>query len=267
MPKTGKIFQLTALCLLLIGSSCVRNKNIVLLQTDKLVDSTYSVNQREEDYRIQYNDMLRVDVKIIGDKATDIFNMNNNLMMQNGVVQNGDPFFSVGYQVTDSGYIELPIVGRIKVGGLTLAEARSSVQAVVAGFYNNAYVSVAIGGVRYAVLGEVNRPGKYVLMQNRVTILEALANAGDLNGQANRRKIQLIRQYPEGTKVVILDLTNRDIFKSQYYFIRPNDVIYVQPMKIREYGTGFNANQSLQTIVLAVTLLVNTVLLYDRLAN
>jgi len=265
MPKTGKIFQLTALCLLLIGSSCVRNKNIVLLQTDKLADSTYSVNQREEDYRIQFNDVLRVDVKIIGDKSADVFANNNQMMVQGGMIPNGDPFFGVGYQVDEAGFIELPVVGNIQVGGKTLSEAKEQVQTEIRKYYNNTFVSVAIGGVRYAILGEVNRPGKYVIMQNRVTILEALANAGDFNGQANRRKVQLIRQYPGSTKVVVLDLTDRELLKSPYYFIRPNDVIYVQPMKIREYGTGFNANQSLQTIVLGVTLLVNTVLLYDRL--
>jgi polysaccharide export outer membrane protein len=104
-------------------------------------------------------------------------------------------------------------------------------------------------------------------MQNRLSLLEAVATAGDLKPDANRRRVQLIRQYPGGSRVVVLDLTDQNLLKSPYYFVRPNDVIYVAPLRVRELGTGLNAQQSMGTILTAISLLVNSILLYNTLRN
>jgi len=111
------------------------------------------------------------------------------------------------------------------------------------------------------------RPGKFAVMQNRMTVLEALATAGELRPEANRRRVQLIRQYPGGSRVVTLDLTDRKLLESPYYFIRPNDVLYVAPMRVREWGTGITAQQSLGTVLTTISLLVNSILLYNTLRN
>ena len=256
-----------ALIFLALGSGCVRNKDYIYLQSKEQTDSVFIKYSKIPEYLIQYNDVLRVTIKSIDPKASELFNLygTNLNMMGGGNVQAGDPFYMIGYPVDDQGMVNIPVLGKVLVRGLSVEGATARIQEEVDKFFNGAYVNVQIGGIRYSLLGEVNRPGKYTVLQDRLTILEALAQGGDLNTVANRHEVQIIRQTPDGAQVVKLDLTQRDLISSPYYFIRPNDVIYVQPLKAREYGTGLTAQQTLQTIVLSISLLVNTVLLYDRL--
>lgn len=260
---------IAAVIIVLLGSSCVRNKDYIYLQSQQQMDSVFVQYSKIPEYYIQYNDVLRITIKSVDPKISELFNLygdvNMNLAAQ--AAQAGDPFYMIGYSVDDSGMVNIPMLGKIKVRGLTLEKAREIIQAEVDKFLNGAYVNVQIGGIRYALLGEIARPGKYTVLQDRLTIFEALAQGGDLNIVANRHKVQIIRQFPDGAQIVTIDLTERDIIKSPYYFIRPNDVIYIQPLKAREFGTGLTAQQTLQTVVLSVTLLVNTLLLFERLGR
>jgi len=285
------------LCLLLLAglaSSCVRNRDYIYLQNPseqaywetsplrgqrlknakenmRMRDSSaYLPYQNPEDYLIQMNDILRVDIKSFDEKANQLFNAFNTQNVQMGGILaqgGGDPFFMFGYSVDDSGYLELPVLGKIPLVGLTVLQAQNRVQKEVDRYFTEAFVKISLGGIRFSVMGEVLRPGKYAVMQNRLSLLEAVATAGDLKPDANRRRVQLIRQYPGGSRVVVLDLTDQDLLKSPYYFIRPNDVIYVAPLRVRELGTGLNAQQSMGTILTAISLLVNSILLYNTLRN
>jgi polysaccharide export outer membrane protein len=232
--------------------------------------SAYLPYQNPEDYLIQMNDILRVDIKSFDEKANQLFNAFNTQNVQMGGIMaqgGGDPFFMFGYSVDDSGYLELPVLGKIPLVGLTVLQAQNRVQKEVDRYFTEAFVKISLGGIRFSVMGEVLRPGKYAVMQNRLSILEAVATAGDLKPDANRRRVQLIRQYPGGSRVVVLDLTDQNLLKSPYYFVRPNDVIYVAPLRVREWGTGLNAQQSMGTVLTAISLLVNSILLYNTLRN
>jgi polysaccharide export outer membrane protein len=282
------------LVLLLAGSSCVRNRDYIYLQNPseqaywetsplrgqrlknakenmRMRDSSaYLPYQNPEDYLIQMNDILRVDIKSFDEKANQLFNAFNTQNVQMGGILaqgGGDPFFMFGYSVDDSGYLELPVLGKIPLVGLTVLQAQNRVQKEVDRYFTEAFVKISLGGIRFSVMGEVLRPGKYAVMQNRLSLLEAVATAGDLKPDANRRRVQLIRQYPGGSRVVVLDLTDQNLLKSPYYFVRPNDVIYVAPLRVRELGTGLNAQQSMGTILTAISLLVNSILLYNTLRN
>jgi polysaccharide export outer membrane protein len=286
--------QALLLVLLLAGSSCVRNRDYIYLQNPseqaywetsplrgqrlknakenmRMRDSSaYLPYQNPEDYLIQMNDILRVDIKSFDEKANQLFNAFNTQNIQMGGILaqgGGDPFFMFGYSVDDSGYLELPVLGKIPLVGLTVLQAQNRVQKEVDRYFTEAFVKISLGGIRFSVMGEVLRPGKYAVMQNRLSLLEAVATAGDLKPDANRRRVQLIRQYPGGSRVVVLDLTDQNLLKSPYYFVRPNDVIYVAPLRVRELGTGLNAQQSMGTILTAISLLVNSILLYNTLRN
>lgn len=253
-----------------IMSSCVRNKDYIYLQSKSLSDSSVFIRYSKIPvYLIQYNDVLRITIKSIDPKASDLFNLyaNVNMNMMGNAAQAGDPFYMIGYPVDDSGMVNIPVIGKMLVRGKSVDQVREIMQHEVDNYFNGAYVSVQIGGIRFSVIGEVRRPGKYTVLQDRLTIFEALAQGGDLNTVANRHEVQIIRQFPDGAQVVKLDLTNQNIIESPYYFIRPNDVIYVQPLKAREYGTGLTAQQTLQTIVLSISLLVNSVLLYNQVTG
>lgn len=263
----GQTPLIIALLLLVLSSGCVRNKDYIYLQSKDFSDSVYVKYSKIPEYLIQYNDVLRVTIKSIDPKASELFNLYSGMNMNMGAqaASAGDPFYMIGYPVDGQGMVNIPGLGKVHVRGLSVEGATTRIQEEVDKFFNGAFVNVQIGGIRYSLLGEVNRPGKYTVLQDRLTILEALAQGGDLNTVANRHEVQIIRQTPEGAHIVKIDLTDRNLIASPYYFVRPNDVIYVQPLKAREYGTGLTAQQTLQTIVLSISLLVNTVLLYDRL--
>jgi polysaccharide export outer membrane protein len=237
-------------------------------------DSAVFVPYRDpEKYLIQFNDILRVEIRSYDEKANQIFNsaMGQQQMigggMMGGGIGGGDPFFFLGNPVNDSGYLDLPVVGQIKVSGFSLEQAQRQVQAQIDKYFSQVFVRVTFGGIRFAVMGEVRSPNKFVAMQNRLTVLEALSMAGGPLPEGNRRRVQLIRQYPGGSRVVYLDLTDRSLLESPYYFVRPNDVLHVTPLRVREWGTGITAQQSMGTVLTAISLLVNSILLYNTLRN
>ena len=163
------------------------------------------------------------------------------------------------------GNIRLPIVGDVHVRDKTIDEARDEIESRLREFVvSDVYVKVKLGGIRYAALGEFRRPGKFVVLQERMTIFEAIANAGDLTTIAKRDEVMLIRQYPEGTKIHRINLKDRQIIASPYYFIQPNDQLYAEPMKVREVGSGENAAQSL---LLLTSLLTTGLLLINLFTN
>jgi polysaccharide export outer membrane protein len=196
---------------------------------------------------VELNEMLKV-------------NETQNQMRNLGGINSGDAFFLNGYSLDDEGIVDLPLVGEIKLVGMTAKEAKLAVEEKLKKYVTqeNYYVQVRLGGIRYSALGEFFRPGKYTVLQNRVTIYEAIANAGDMTTAANRTEILLVRQYPDGTRTHTINLLSDKIMESEFFFIRPNDMIYAQPLKVKQLGTGLTFAQSLQ---LALSLITVTVLI------
>lgn len=208
-------------------------------------------------YRIQINDILSISVRTLNENQMPFFNGNGaNLQGGQGSAMGvGDIFYLNGYTVNDSGQVELPMMGKIKVVELTLEEAKQQIENGLEQYFNNYFVVVKFGGIRFSVLGEVNNPGKYLILQEQLNIFEALANSGDLTAIANRLEVQIVRQFPGGPQIYSVDLTDRNILYSPYYFVQPNDIIYVKPLKIRALGigtTGFSTLQSILTVLSTV---------------
>lgn len=255
--------------LVILGfSSCVSNEKIIYLQNlegQKPITEGELIAYEIPEYKLQYNDIIDVNIQTVDDILKNGFNptadASNNMRMQ--MAQGGgDIYYMTGYTVDKSGNIRLPIVGEIQVKDKTIDEARAEIEARLKAYITSeVYVKVKLGGIRYSALGEFRRPGKFVVLQDRMTIFEAIANAGDLSNIAKRDEVLLIRQYPEGTKLHRINLTDRQIVQSPFYFIQPNDQLYAEPMKVREVGAGENAAQSLSLVISAITvsvLLINT---------
>ena len=117
-------------------------------------------------------------------------------------------------------------------------------------------VASSLGGIRYGAIGEFNRPGKYTILQNRLTIFEAIANAGDMTSLAKRDEVQLMRQYPDGTRTYVIDLLSDNIKESEFFFIRPNDLIYAKKKKKKHWGTGITFAQTLTLFLATVTVVL-----------
>ncbi len=245
---------------LFLTVSCVQNRKIIYLQN---LEGTPTIAEDElipyelPEYKLQFNDIIDVQVQTAEDMIINGFNSRQaaggNMVGQ--VAQGGgDIYYMTGYSVDKSGNIRLPIVGEINVMNKTIEETRMIVEERLRDYVTTElYVKVKLGGIRFSTLGEFRSPGKYVVLQDRMTIFEAIAQSGDLTTVAKRDEIMLIRQYPEGSKLHRLNLTDRNIIHSPYYFIQPNDQIYAEPMKIREIGAGENASQSLALIISSIT--------------
>jgi polysaccharide export outer membrane protein len=128
----------------------------------------------------------------------------------------------------------------------------------------NIFITVKLSGLRFTAMGEVGSPGSRVLFQERVNIYEAIANVGEIPVTGDRKDVLIIRQYPQGQQIHHLDLTDVSVMSSPYYYIQPNDMIYVKPVKQKTWGTGTTGRDTL-TAVVGVISLISTLLVLTRL--
>ncbi|TFV97274.1 sugar transporter [Algoriphagus kandeliae] len=259
------------LFLLLLGTSCISNKRITYLQN--LSDSTsYELNEfipfAEVDYEyiLQPYDMVEIDFASSDEELTEAFSYQNSRNMGGirggtggGGGQGSDPLYFMGYSIDKDGMVEVPKLGKIKIAGLTEEEAKEKVETEINKFFKeDVYVKLRIAGIRYTTLGEFNNVGVQIIYKNRATIFDALANSGETTLLGKKNKLFIIRQYDGGVKIHQINLNDRALLASPFYFIQPNDILYMEPMKIRQIGTADNLTASLALFagLLASTLLI-----------
>lgn len=138
---------------------------------------------------------------------------------------------SANYLVDDNGFIEMPFVGALQVAGLSVPEARDSIRARLLPFFKTPIVNIRFTQFRFTVLGEVKNPTTFTFAEEKITVLEALGMAGDLTNYADRNDILIIREENGLRSFGYVNVQSRDIFRSPYFYLRPNDVIYVKPIK------------------------------------
>ena len=200
--RNGLVFILFVLSI----SSCVQTKKMIYMQDLKnealLVDSSELIPYDVKEYRMQINDVVDINMRTTSEELNILLKEDDgrNQMRNMDGLTSGDVFFLSGYTIDQDGMVNLPLIGELKLVGLNLKEAQSLIETELEKYVTkgNYYVRVRLGGVRYGALGEFVEPGKYTILQNRVTIFEAIANAGDMTNVANRSEVLLIRQYPEG---------------------------------------------------------------------
>ncbi len=222
-------FCLTFLTFLV--SSCYYNRRLVYLQDRNFSESKPTlVASKRTPYQLQPADILSVQIKSSAEKeVSGIFNVST----QNMMMANPGTLFLEGYSIDASGKITLPILGELMVKGLTVEEAQQFIQSNANKYFNNAIAIVKLISFKVTVLGEVKNPGYYYVYNNQATALEALGMAGDLTNFGNRTNVKLLRQRAAATEVVLLDLTDPNLLKSEYFFLKPGDVLYVEPLKAR----------------------------------
>lgn len=211
--------------------ACVTQRQLPYLQgKDYSTTAAVQVDNERQAYHLQAGDVLSIKVQSVEPSLNDMFSVTSG---QN--IQSGDPgsLFVSGYSVDDAGGIVLPTVGRLTVAGLTVEETQQLVQKNVARFMRTANVVVKLTSFKLTVLGEVRAPGRYYIYNTQATVLEGLGLAGDLTEYGNRNNVKLIRQTAKGSEVVLLDLTDPNLLRSKYYYLLPNDALYVEPLKAR----------------------------------
>ncbi len=182
---------------------------------------------------IQPGDILSVYVSSLSPEASSFFNAI--APVERNEQTNNSSFATrtdIGYLVDIQGYIELPLIGKVKLAGLSTSIARDTLTRRLEKYLQYPSVRIYIENFRVTILGEVFRPGVYNVTNERITIPEAIGLAGDLTIFANRKNITLIREEKGGEKKYInLDITTRELFSSSYYNLRSGDILYISPVK------------------------------------
>jgi polysaccharide export outer membrane protein len=175
-------------------------------------------------------------------------------------------FYLQGYSVDNQGFIILPVLGEINVVGLTVAQLKDTVDNRLSKYFqdNSAFSRVQLAGIRFSTVGDIARPGKYVIYQNQATIFDALALSGDITIVGDRRQVQIIRQFPEGMKIFEVNLTDANVINDPRFFIQPNDIINVKPLNVKSWGIG---TTGWQTITLGLSALASALTIIFTLNN
>ncbi|QRY58318.1 polysaccharide biosynthesis/export family protein [Sphingobacterium siyangense] len=238
---------------LMMFSSCGSRKNMVYLQSDSTQISTLY-----EQYvpKIQVNDILTIVVSAADPRVTTPFNPMSSMATGN-VTQATDLALRPTYTVDDRGEITLPMLGKVKVAGLTRVEAIEKIRIDLSQYIKDPGVNINFNNFRVSVLGEVARPGSFIMPTERVTVLEALGMAGDLTIRGVRQNVMLIREINGQKTVHRLDLTQQNTLNSPYYYLAQNDVIYVEPNKsqINNSKLGSNTNVIISIAGLLITVI------------
>ncbi len=251
----------------MVVTSCIPTKNLIYFQGEPTSkNSVYKIVN--ESYRLQVNDILDIRIKAEDEKLVSLFNQSQIQSNQiTGQVNEGNLYFN-SYTIDRQGNIRLPYVGELNVLGYTEKEVREKIEEKLSSFFkdiNDVFVTVKLAGIRFTVLGEVTNPGTLVLFQNQVNIIEAIANAGDIPLTGNRRRVAVIRKNTDGTTKNYLDLTDVSMFDSASFYIQSNDIIYVEPLKQKSWGTGTTGSQTFNTIISVLSLVTTTILLVRNL--
>ncbi len=241
--------------------SCIPSKDLVYLQGEP-VSKKELHRMNNIPYRLQVNDIIIISIMGSNDNLVAMFNKRQEAGV-NQQTQNGGGYFS-GFTVDSHGNIRVPYIGEINVLGYTTKEVRVKLEGELSKHFKNAediFVSVKLDGIRYTIFGEVASPGPKIIYQNKVSIIDAISNAGDITLTGNKTKVEVLRFSPDGRKKFVIDLTKIEALDSEVFYIEPNDYINVIPLKQKSWGTGTTGLQSITTIISVFTLVTSTILL------
>lgn len=219
----------------LIFSSCLSQRQVEYLQ-DKSSTVVYFEQPGIEVYRLQPNDDVLIQISSLDDLSSNVFaGTNAQQSPQVGAMQAYGASL-VAYTVDKHGFLHLPVVGRLNVLDLSLNEVGAAVEEALQNVLNQPVVTVKLVNRYVSVLGEVQTPGHFPYAQEKLTIYDALGLAGDITHYGDRREVILTRNEGGKNSRICIDLTQSEMLSSEYYYLRPNDMVYVKPMRRRFWG-------------------------------
>lgn len=233
-PGTNRKLPILAILFILV-SSCVTQSKVELLQDIRTSPVKFSEAELP-DYRLKSNDELFIRVNSLDAAATDVFsNASAQVSMNAGTIQ---PYGAslLSYSIDKDGYLLLPVLGQILVKDKTLSEVSVLLKDSLSHVLSQPIVTVKLVNRYVSVLGEVNAPGHFPFAQDKLTVFDAISLAGDVTDYGNRNEVILIRNENNENVRVSIDLTKSEILSSSYYNLRPNDIVYVKPLRKKFWG-------------------------------
>lgn len=257
--KVGLVAMLFAVAF----ASCVPQKKMLYLKEAQMAAENISkeyVNDRTVDYKLQPGDNLYIRFlnTIDQNSAAALAGENSarNYMSSEASI------YLQSYTLDEDGYIEMPLTGKINLKNMTVDQAKEKLQKEVSKFVNQTTLIVKLSNFNLTVLGEVSKPGMYKVYQSQINLFEAIALAGNMTNFAQKDNVKIVRQTNNGSEIITVDMGQADILSSPYYYLKPNDIIYIEPLKIKQWGfTSFPYSTVISVVSLAVTLIT----LYTRL--
>lgn len=240
LPQIPLINSFLIVCFsIFIFSSCTSRKEIVYFQ-DIESENEESTIQRYKT-TLQPDDLLVITVSAVDMDAVRPFNIitasyspiNNTLI--------GNPK-NLAYLIATDGTINFPVIGTVKLAGLSKTEAIALLKNKIEVYVKDPIINIEMVNFKISVLGEVRSPGTFTILNERITIIEALGLAGDLNITGKRNNVLIIRDTNGVKTYTRIDLTKKDLFSSPFYYLQQNDVVYIEPNKARIQAADFNPN-------------------------
>jgi len=237
MQKVNFILKVLSgfVILFAIFTSCVPIKKQIYLQTKEDTTKTKFFSEQYLDFKLQPGNNLYVQVYSIDEELSQFFNLGG------GTTAGGNIYYDAAiylnsYLVNDSGFVELPFIGKLYVKGLTIEEAKEIIQDQIDKYVREIIVIVKLVNYNVTIVGEIERPGQYKIYQDRINIFEVISLAGDMTTFAKRDDIILVRKTEKGSKMYHIDLLRDNILESEFYYIMPDDIIYIKPVKGKNYA-------------------------------
>jgi polysaccharide export outer membrane protein len=260
---------LSLVCAGLFFASCVPTKDMIYLQNKDKSETIAPISAvASKPYRLQVNDIVRISIKTLDPKMSEIFSPSAGGQTQATSERSEQGLFFEGFTVDDHGNIRMPILGEINVIGYTLEELRIKIEKkLLEEYFNkeaNIFVTVKLAGLRFTINGEITSPGIKTVFQEKLNLLEAIAYSGDITVVGNRKEVTVMRQTPAGMEMHDIDLTDIKATQSPYYYVQPNDYIYIKPLPQKAWGTGKTGIESLGTIITVLTLVTTTLILLRK---
>jgi polysaccharide export outer membrane protein len=243
-------------------SGCTSQQKLAYLSNLPETGGEETFTMEIPDYKIQTRDILYITVKaMLPDGTINDFLTSPRSYGSTYITQGESGGYIYGYDVNSEGNIVLPVVGPIKVEGLTLEETRKLLQESADKVFKNSTVECKLLSFKFTVIGEVKIPGTYINYNNYLTILEAIGRAGGVGDYGNRSNVLVVRPVDKGTKTFRLNLQDKNILSSQAYFLLPNDVVIVEPLKQKIF------NMNLPTISFIFSAVTSTITMTLLLIN
>ncbi len=229
--KLGIIAALFAV----VFASCIPQRKMLYLKEAQMAAENLSkeyVNDRSIDYKLQPGDNLYIHViNTIDERSAASINGD-----VRGYLSSDANIYLQTTTVDEDGCVEMPLVGKILIKNLTVDEAKDKLQKAINTYVNGSMLVVKLASFNLTLLGEVARPGMYKVYQSQINLFEAVAMAGNMTNFAKRKAVRIVRQTDNGSEIITVDMGKADILSSPYYYLKPNDIVYVEPLKLKQWG-------------------------------
>ena len=264
MKKISFSFVLTLICLLVLGA-CASRKDIIYLQDLKDVDNSSISVQVDSVYftppAFKPDDRITINVSSINPEAARPFNLYIAAFNTGGLTSVGQQQ-QQSYLVDKEGFISFPQLGELKVLGLTRVQLQKDLEKRLKPFLPDVKVNVQLVNFRISILGEVSRPGEYIIDRDKISILQAIGLAGDLTIHGKRNDIKLIRENNGKLTYYNIDLRSKDIVNAPSFYLQQNDVLYIEPNKPQVNASASSPTASY--IISATGLLITIISILTR---